>query len=100
VLCNFLGEVESRLTQTPGDARLLSRVHCFLVAQGYRAVRTAGGVRGMLRHFITRAHAWTTDEAIRRTSPEAGNSYDDESMRKVIANLMSDHVTNPGLLFS
>jgi hypothetical protein len=99
VLCNFLIEIEIRLAKQPIDRKLLSRVHCFLVTQGYKPVSSAAAIRALLKHFITRAQSWTTKEALWKTSAEIGNSYDDETVKKVIGNFMSQRVVNPGLLF-
>jgi hypothetical protein len=99
VLCNFLLDIEAKFAVYPADPKLVSRVHCFLVAQGYKAVKGVVAVRRLLAHFIPRLQSWTTEEAMQKTSAANGQSYDDASVRRVLENLSGDRVANPGLLF-
>ncbi|OHT05219.1 Tubulin-tyrosine ligase family protein [Tritrichomonas foetus] len=57
ILIYYLNQIEQKL-RTVSDPRLVSRVQCFLVAQGYRVARGVVGVRALLLHFINKMRGW------------------------------------------
>ena len=97
ILVNYLGTLEKRLKQHPVDARLIARIQCFLVAQGYRVARSVVSVRALLRHFIERAKAWVTPEVLERNAKE--NTTDDAKIQALVCGADLVRVKNVRLLF-
>jgi tubulin polyglutamylase TTLL5 len=98
-LYHFLCGIEVRIRTSPADPKLLSRVHCFLVAQGYKVAKTVVGLRVLLKSFLERIRGWASGAAVERMKPGDGQSYEDDAVKRILANASLCYVRNPGLLF-
>ena len=57
LLIHILTRIENNL-QKMSDPRLLARVQCFLVAQGYSSTKGTANTRAILHHFIDKVNHW------------------------------------------
>jgi hypothetical protein len=100
ILITFLNTIEESMKSGPADARVLARLQCFLAAQGYRVVKSGACVRAFLRHFIARARAWTTADAMKQAVVIDSETYsNEEKLKEILMGCDSSHVNNPRLLF-
>ena len=102
LLIHVLSRIEKML-QKVSDPRLLARVQCFLVAQGYSSTKGTANTRAILHHFIDRVNHWVAiskeDFIVPVETRKKILSLNDEVLSGVLASCDMKLIKNVRLLF-
>lgn len=102
LLIHILTRIENQLRSTP-DPRLVSRLQCFLCAQGYKSTKGTANTRAILRDFIDRVNKWIAISKEEFIIPVESRkkilSASDSVISEILANCDMKLVKNVRLLF-
>ncbi|EAY08025.1 Tubulin-tyrosine ligase family protein [Trichomonas vaginalis G3] len=102
ILMHVLTKIEAMMRRV-SDPRLLARIQCFLVAQGYTTPRGTSNTRALLRHYIDKLNNWisvsTEDFVVQPDTRKRILSLEDADLADVLESSQMKLVKNVRLLF-